>query len=397
MNLLVITDRFPHQYDPYSAAFVKELINYEKYFFDQVYVISLNPWLPSFIAKRLNNPRWYRDSIATDYSYDNVSVYFAKYFTGKGKFFLRNRDATAYKKIKKIIKKNSLRFDIIHAHFVHPSGTAALKIKKEFNKPLIITGHAHDIREYPFMDPILKEKILNALNNADAFITVSRDNADKVRKIGFKGSIEIIPNGFDHRIFHPIDKYECRKRLHLPFNKKIAVSVARLIEIKGYDYLIQCVKKIVKSRKDILFVIVGEGPVENNLQQMIRDYVLSDYIKMVGAKPHEEIPLWINAADIFVLPSLDEGNPTVMFESLGCGIPFVGTKVGGVPEIITSEDYGLLCEPRDVDCLVKNIRLALDKEWNREKIVKYAQQFTWEGIADRTLKIYQRVLNYSNH
>jgi glycosyltransferase involved in cell wall biosynthesis len=90
---------------------------------------------------------------------------------------------------------------------------------------------------------------------------------------------------------------------------------------------------------------------------------------------HDEIPVWMDACDVFVLPSLNEGSPIVMFESLGFGKPFVGTKVGGIPEIITSEDYGLLCEPANQKELAEKILAALDKEWDDEKIRKYAEQF----------------------
>lgn len=76
----------------------------------------------------------------------------------------------------------------------------------------------------------------------------------------------------------------------------------------------------------------------------------------------------MNACDVFILPSLSEGNPTVMFECLGCGKPFVGTKVGGIPEIINSEDYSLLCEPANPKELAEKILIALDKGWDNEKI-----------------------------
>ena len=89
---------------------------------------------------------------------------------------------------------------------------------------------------------------------------------------------------------------------------------------------------------------------------------------------------------------MSEGNPTVMFEALGVGLPFVGTAVGGVPEIITSEDYGLLCPPADPECLAEKILIALEKEWDREKIRKYAEQFTWEEIAKRVINIYLKYL-----
>jgi glycosyltransferase involved in cell wall biosynthesis len=97
----------------------------------------------------------------------------------------------------------------------------------------------------------------------------------------------------------------------------------------------------------------------------------------------------MNACDIFVLSSLNEANPTVMFEALGCGKPFIGTKVGGIPEIINSEVYGLLVTPANPDDLKEKILLALDRKWDHEAILKYAEQFTWKEIADEILKIYR--------
>jgi len=394
MNLLIISDRYPHKDDPYSASFVRKLVKYEQKYFDNIYVISLNPWLPPFIAKKLSNPRWYRDAIAEDYSYDNVHVYFAKYFTLKGMFFLRRKDISAYKKIKKIIERENIKFDLVHAHFAHPAGTAAIRIKKDFNKPLVITGHGHDVREYPFLDTKLKNKIFDALSGADAFITVSKSNAELLKKAGYKGQITIIPNGFDPEIFKPRNIREIRQTLELPLDKKIIVSVGRLIERKGYIYLIEAVKKLSNKRKDFKVIVIGDGPLKQHLREEVTKRGINNIIEFIGEiKQDIDVAKYISAADFFVLPSLDEGNPTVMFESLGCGVPFVGTRVGGVPEIITSEEYGLLCDPKDVNSLAEKINIALNKDWNRERIVQYAQKFTWDAIAEQTIDIYKKTLN----
>ena len=81
-----------------------------------------------------------------------------------------------------------------------------------------------------------------------------------------------------------------------------------------------------------------------------------------------------------------------MFECLGCGKPFVGTKVGGIPEIIVSDDYGLLCDPAKPKELAENILIALDNNWNRNKIISYASLFTWENITEHIISLYDSLI-----
>lgn len=90
--------------------------------------------------------------------------------------------------------------------------------------------------------------------------------------------------------------------------------------------------------------------------------------------------------------SLSEGNPTVMFEALGCGRPFVGTRVGGVPEVIVDDRLGILVEPGDPEALARAILQALEREWDHEYIRTYAQQFTWENIAKQVMEVYEAVM-----
>jgi glycosyltransferase involved in cell wall biosynthesis len=86
-----------------------------------------------------------------------------------------------------------------------------------------------------------------------------------------------------------------------------------------------------------------------------------------------------------------------MFEALGCEKPFVGTKVGGIPTIITSEDYGLLCEPANPKALAEKGLTAFDKEWDGEKILEYAERFRWENITEEILKVYETLLCKNKH
>lgn len=379
--LLIITNSYPDKGNThYGGIFVKEQVNYLRDYFEDIYVISPQP---------LGVNRNLRD-----YRYDNVNVYFPRFLHMPLNIFRRKLGDNFFKSALKVIRRGKIKFDLIHAHFTWPSGYAGTLLKKKFNVPLIITAHGFDVYDVPFRNSIYRAKIVKALNEAERIITVSNSNFEVLtKKLGVPGNkISIIPNGFDGKIFRPMPKKEVREKLGLPLEKKIVLSVGNLISIKGYEYLIRAAEIAMRKRKDTMFVIVGNGPLRGKLEQLVNSLSLKGIFLFVGSKHHDEVSLWMNAADLFVLPSLSEGNPTVMFEALGVGLPFIGTKVGGIPEIITSEDYGLLCEPANPEDLAEKILIALEKDWDRKKIRKYAKQFTWESIVSEVVKVYNKVL-----
>jgi len=290
------------------------------------------------------------------------------------------------------IQKHKVEFNLIHAHFAWSAGYAGARLKESYGIPFVVTGHGYDIYSLPFKDDEWKEKIEYVLNIADRVITVSQSNLACIKKLDVSTPVTVIPNGFRSDLFYPRRASDCKKVLNLPEDRKIILTVGNLEPIKGQKYLVEAIQKIIKERKDILCVIVGAGKLLTAIKRQIRMLGLEDYVLLAGGKPHDEIPIWMNACNVFVLTSLNEGNPTVMFEGLGCGKPFVGTRVGGVPEVITSEDYGLLVQPGDPEDLAEKILAALDQEWDREAILRYAQQFTWENIAKEIMDVYEQVL-----
>ena len=392
-NLLVITDRYPHTKDSISSSFVYSQIDCLKISFKKVYIISLNPFIPKLFSKfSFMHPRWQRDAFAKNYSYDNVEVRFAKYFMLPFDFFKKHTEEFAYKIVKKLIEREKIEFDLIHAHFIWPSGYVGAKLKERYDKPLIITGRGHDVYDLPFRDKEWREKIEYALNEADYVITVSNSLLEYIKKLNVKTSTKVILNGFRTDLFCPRDLEKCRKILDLPLDKKIILTVGNLVEVKGQKYFIEAMKEVVNHRRDVFCIIVGSGNLKNKLEKQIKKLGLKNYVRLVGEKMHDEIPLWMNACDIFVLPSLAEGNPNVMFECMGCGKPFVGTTVGDVSEVITNEKLGLLIEPKDVEGLTKAILKALDKEWDKDYISNYAKQFTRDKVPEKIMKVYDEVL-----
>lgn len=384
-NLLVITNSFPDKENKYIGdVFVKEQVKYLKNYFEKVYVIAPVAYGVEYLRKTKHE----------DYEFDNVQVCFPKY-VNLPLFYFYFRDFWIYlekRAILKLIQKERIKFDLIHAHFTWPSGAVAVELKKEFEVPVVITEHT----SVTFKKAIDKKdsQFTKAWKSCDVIIRVRKDDIHLFSSAGIPlDKVHCISNGYDDKKFAKLDWQMCREKLNLPLDKKIILNVGGLYsEVKGHKYLIEAMQKVVKHRKDVLCIIVGGGKLKGKLERQIRKAGLEDRVKLVGERSHDEIPIWMNACDLFVLPSLSEGNPTVMFECLGCGTPFVGTKVGGEPEIITSEDYGLLCEPANPDELAEKILIALDKEWDCYRIREYAEQFTWENIAEEILKVYANTI-----
>jgi glycosyltransferase involved in cell wall biosynthesis len=141
-------------------------------------------------------------------------------------------------------------------------------------------------------------------------------------------------------------------------------------------------------RQNLICLFIGGGSMQKQLEEEITTYELEDNIILTGRVKHEELNLYMNSADIFSLSSDSEGNPTVMFEALGVGLPYIGTNAGGVSEIITSEEYGLVSPIGDRQALRQNIQKGLKKAWDEFAIRRYAQQFTWKNIFLQTRELY---------
>ena len=397
MKLLVIA--------PHYNYFIKDQVEALSKYLDEIVVfVKHNPLVEPFsrfpflgYSSHLKNYTYER-IVNLQGIPENVSVHPIRviYFKPDGQNLKLCKILT--KRINRKIREKGIQFDIIHSHFVYHYGCVGARLKEEYNKPLVTTAHGDDVYSFPFKSQKWRKLIVDTLNLSDFVITVSSQNRNiLVKKLKIRDNkVVIVPNGFNSKLFHSLNKAEARQLLDIPLDKKVVLNVASLTPLKGQEYLINAISTVTKNEQNVLTIIVGNGPLKKELENQIKRLNLENHVIFVGTRPHNEIPLWMNAADVFVLPSLNEGNPTVMFEALGVGLPFVGTAVGGVPEIIVSEDYGLLCPPADPECLAEKILIALNKEWDRDKIRKYAKQFTWENIAKRILKIYTKVVGDSS-
>lgn len=391
INLLILTSYFPDSKNNFiGGIFIKNQLEYIKKEVNYVNVIAAIPYIPKIFLKFPVFKHRKLQTNLNNYTYDNVSVHFIYYFYIPIGFFRKISRYFLYKKIEKYIKTKKLKFDLIHSHFSHPAGYLGTELKKKFQKPLILTVHESTdllLKEIKSKDSMLEK----AWKEADYIIRVNKSDIVFLKK--FNKKIVNIPNGFDEKKIKPIDKDICRKKLGLNERIKIIFTLGGLVKQKGHIYAIEAIKYLENKKvPNFIYFIGGSGNLKNSLEEKIKKLGLEEKIKLIGFIPEEKISLWMNAIDIFVLPSLYEGNPTVMFEALGCGKPFVGSRVGGVSEIIINDNIGLISKPRNSKDLSEKIFLALNKKWNNRFIANYAKQFTWRNICKKIVKIYERCL-----
>lgn len=380
-TLLILTPAYPNKDTSFIAEmFVWNQVTELKNFFKKIIVIA--PVFQSFGYFK-------KDKFCKDYSYDNVEVFFPRCLyipiLWLSKIVIDNR----LKVVEQTIERNHLEFDLIHAHFTWPSGYIGVKLKEKYGKPVVTTVHEHGDRfdlEVSMNHPLL----INAWSDADALIRVNRKDVPVLKR--YNENVYSIPNGYSPN-FHPIDTNLAREQLNLPQDKKILFALGNLIPRKGFNYLIDAMEQICKQREDTFCYIGGAGPEKENLQRQVEHLHLCDKVTILGSVPNDLVSLWMNAADLFVLPSIDESFGVVQIEALACGKPVVAARNRGSEEVIVNEQFGMLAEPADAGDLALKILYSLEQKWSGGRILVYAKRFTWEKIADEVMEVYSRGLN----
>ena len=152
------------------------------------------------------------------------------------------------------------------------------------------------------------------------------------------------------------------------------VTVANLIWQKGLSYLIAAAKKVCEHMRNVKFIVVGEGPLRDELLRQIKELKLEDKVVLTGSLPYEEALKLMTSADIFVLPSVYDQLPIVILEAMALGKPVVATNVCGIPEVVEDARTGLLVKPSDVDSLAEAILKLIESPELRERLSQEASR-----------------------
>jgi glycosyltransferase involved in cell wall biosynthesis len=282
-------------------------------------------------------------------------------------------------------------FDCIDAHYVYPDGFAAILIGRVLGIPVFLSARGTDINVFPAFR-LIRPMIRWSLKRAAGIVAVSAALRETIIGLGIRSEkIKAIINGVDPNRFFVSDRAAARTQLGIRQDAEVIVSVGSLIPAKSHELLIRAVAQLrSKAGQKTRLYIVGEGPLMDQLKALIGELHLREQAYLIGGQSNEMLHRWFNAADLSVLTSAREGMPNVVLESLACGTPVLATRVGGVPEVLVSEQLGILVEP-SVEAIAAGIERALNSEWNRESISRHAQTRTWDAVAEEVEKYFSSV------
>ncbi len=311
-------------------------------------------------------------------------------------------------------KARAIQADVYEAHTASGYGFLRALKKQGSKKPFLHTIHGVLADEYEqaqksqyktfrsrianrFMKQLGKLEEETA-KNATLIVTISKYSLQKIKQYYDidESKVRIVPNGVDPEKFKPTENQDVVKQQFGLESEPCVLFVGSLIPRKGLSFLVVAAEKIVKADAKTKFLIVGDGPLKSTLTTTIQNAGLAGNFKFLGNVNEETLSALYACADVFVLPSLQEGQGIVLLEAQSSGKPVVAFDVGGVSEAVVNGETGLLVEPGSNALADALLKLLSDKPL-REQMGSNGRRFilenfTWDVCAQNMLKVYREAL-----
>jgi glycosyltransferase involved in cell wall biosynthesis len=295
-----------------------------------------------------------------------------------------------------ILLTKGRKYHVIHAHYVFPSGFLGLLFKKLFKSRLIVTAHGGDIDKMAKKSKWLFQITKTILHEADHVIAVGNElHNEIVNNFSVnKRNVSIINMGVNRQIFKPVDKEVARLTCQLEKEPKIVLFVGNLLEQKGLLELIEAMVLVLESETNVELFMIGaekDPSFKRRLNNKIIGNHLQSKIKILEAKEQTEIAMWMCAADCLVLPAYFEGFGLVALEAMACGIPVIGTHVGGLKSLL-ADGAGVVTPVKNSKELASAIISVLASNEKKDSLIKNgmkkAEENDQERILDRVMEVY---------
>ena len=373
MNILALTNLYPNPLQPHRAPYNRHQFRMLGEL-HALRVIAPIAWTDEFAAQGPALPagrRVIHDGLTVDHP---RYWYTPKVLRGMyGRFFAASVRAV----FDRVCREH--RPDVVFAPWAYPDGYAAVELARRAGIPVVVQVHGSDIRQLDEF-PARRAGTALAVSQAQGVIAVSRDLAEGCCRLGAKRErVRVIIDGVDREVFYPGSQRNARARLGLEADVKHLLFVGNLAPVKGVDILLAACSRLGTSLGRWRLHVIGGGPLRAALERQAKSLRLSDAVAFHGPIAHQQLPDWFRAADLFVLPSRSEGVPNVLLESMACGLPFVASDVGGIPEIAHLGESLLVRSERPLE-LAEAIGQMLDPV---DPDARRERARCWPGPRDR--------------
>ncbi len=396
MRILVLSHLYPSPADPTAGTFVHEQVGALVELGHDVRVVSPKGVAPPLVK------RWarYRDVPGVD-RVDGVPVLYPRKLTLPGSRLGHwNAESMRFAIAGPLGRiRSRWPFDVIHAHMLVPDGWAAARVGGRLGVPVLATAHRADVLDVPARGGRQRSQVQEAVAWVDQIVAVSRAMRAACEDLATpQRPVAVVPNGADTRVFFPRDRADARRRLGLPLDGRIISFVGVLTPRKGIDTLFEAMGLLARDPEGApLLTVAGIGELRDTLEARARALGVDDRIRFAGKVAHDDVALWMAAGDVFCLPSLSEGLPTVVCEAMACGRAVVATAVDGTPEIVDDGATGLLVPPRDAGALAAALRRllgddALRARFEAEALARATTTYTWAANARTHVGLYEALV-----
>lgn len=303
-------------------------------------------------------------------------------------------------KLYRFLKIN--RFDILHTHTINGNFYGRIAGKLAGITYLLTTVHSHIIDELkglkePSLFDQFRYRIDLFFSRWTSTLVVVAESI-RVRLIKERIPVEkinVVENGVDINEFKlsPQIGLEVRKELCIPDGKKVIGIIGRMVPLKNHMLFLESAREVSKERQDVYFLIVGDGPLRDNIQKYAKSLEFGKRIIFTGWR--SDINRIIPSLDILVLCSQVEGHNIVILEAMSCEKPVIGTDVRGIHSIIKNSENGILVPPGDPIGLAKTMLYLLNNPEKAEALGKAGRRYVKEKFSvDKMVSAYLHL--YSN-
>ncbi len=387
MNVLTFTRLWPNAVQPHHGVFVEERMRqWAALPGSSLEVIAPVPWFPRVPGPR----RWtVHAEVPREETRHDIHARHPRYVVLPG-VSPRHQGPSLFAATVKLAERMHERtpFDLVDGHFLWPDGFAACAIARRLGVPVVLSARGSDATTLP-EEPGMRAAIEKTIATATMLIAVSRPLAERLVELGADPRrVAWVANGVDASAFRFSEQGRAKVRAALGVDEgeTLLLSVGRLEPVKGHDVLLEAVARL---RRRVKIAIVGEGSKAGSLAKRAEELGLA--LTLAGPVPHERLGDWYSAADLFVLPSRNEGHPNALVEALSCGTPSVATAVGAAPDLVAANG-GLLARAGDAHALAEAIAKALAREWDRGKVRDCATGRGWETVAREVDAVFREAI-----